>query len=114
MKKNSLLLITFLTLNAVDAATSFETSCDLPGFATDVKQSNVLTFSFSTTHGDSLCTAVTIVYTTHLDVIFHTLADGVKKGWGKETEILEQLRSLINEVRPDLSIKPIKDITYRH
>ncbi|MCP5322907.1 MAG: hypothetical protein H6492_02750 [Candidatus Paracaedibacteraceae bacterium] len=113
MKKNSLLLITFLTLNAANAATNAVDPHNLPPFATDVSQSHILTFDFSAADKTSLCRATVTVHPTHLDVIFHTLAEGVRKGWIGEEEILSQLRRLINEVRTDLAETPFKDFIYR-
>jgi len=37
----------------------------------------------------------------------------VHKGWDREATVLEHLRQLINETRPDLSETPIKDYIYR-
>ena len=116
MKKTSLLLITLLTSSgAVLAAdpTVFEESFGVPPHVTDVTRAVVLNFTFSQAASGKLCDAIVNVYPDHLDVIFHTCAEGVRKGWGEEAAVLDQLRRLINEIRPDLSETPIKDYIYR-
>jgi hypothetical protein len=117
MKKTSLLLITLLTSSgAVLAAdpTVFEESFGVPPHVTDVTRAVVLNFTFSqAASGTKLCDAIVNVYPDHLDVIFHTCAEGVRKGWGEEAAVLDQLRRLINETRSDLIETPIKDYIYR-
>lgn len=116
MKKTSLLLITLLTSSgaANGAEIKFEDLFKVPPHVTDVTQSVVLNFQFRQTDGIHLCNSIVNVYPDHLDVIFHTCADGiVRKGWKGETETLQELRRLINEIRPDLMETPIKDFIYR-
>jgi hypothetical protein len=117
MKKTSLLLITLLTSSgAVLAAdpTVFKEPFGVPPHVTDVTQAVVLNFTFSqAASGTKICDAIVNVHLDHLDIIFHTCAEGVHKGWDREATVLEHLRQLINETRPDLSETPIKDYIYR-
>lgn len=104
-------MITFLaSARIITASTGEDSGTHVPDFVTDITQSKILDFKFTTQTSEVLCTTKVIIHPEHLDVMFFNSVPNVKDF---QEQILTQLRTLINETRPDLHETPIKDIIYR-